>query len=87
MRLNEIEKLTAPTLDDMRSAKILNEALPNGLAIFHHLRSKVVLTGMKGTAGIYGNSLSDEYKEYKRLYRFLSKFARDEYETGAKETL
>ncbi|KAM0510899.1 hypothetical protein ACHAPE_010414 [Trichoderma viride] len=87
MRLNEIEKLTAPNLDDMGSAKTLDEALPNGLAVFHQLRSKMVLTAMKGTTGIYGNSLSDDYKEYKRLYRFLSKFARDEYETGTKEVL
>ncbi|KAK1248232.1 hypothetical protein MKX08_006452 [Trichoderma sp. CBMAI-0020] len=87
MRLNEIEKLTAPILDDMGSAKTLDEALPKGLAIFHQLRSSMVLTAMKGTTGIYGNSLSDDYKEYKRLSRFLSKFARDEYETGTKEVL
>lgn len=87
MRLNEIEKLTSPTLDDMGSAKTLDEALPKGLTIFHQLRTKMVLTAMEGTKGIYGNSLSDDYKEYKRLYRFLSKFARDEYETGTKEII
>lgn len=87
MRLNEIEKLTAPTLDDMGSAKTLEEALQKGLTIFHQLRTKMLLTAMEGTRGIYGDSLSDDYKEYKRLYRFLFKFARDEYETGTKEVL
>ncbi|KAM0446802.1 hypothetical protein ACHAO4_009125 [Trichoderma viride] len=87
MRLNEIEELTVPTLDNMGSAKTLDEALPKGLVILHQLRSKMVFTAMKGTTGIYGNSLSGDYKECKRLYRFLSKFSRDEYETGTKEVL
>lgn len=47
----------------------------------------MVLTAMKGATGINRNSLSDDYKEYKRLYRFLSKFVRDEYETSTKEFL
>lgn len=56
-------------------------------ANFHQVCSEMVLTAMKGATGINRNSLSDDYKEYKRLYRFLSKFVRDEYETSTKEFL
>lgn len=87
MRLNEIEKLTTPILDEMGSAKTLNEALPKGFVIFHQLRSKIVLTAIKGTTGFYGNNLLNDMEEYMRLHHFLSKFARDEYETGTKEVL
>lgn len=87
MRFNEIEKLAAPIVKDMGSAKTLDDALPRGLMILHQLRSKMVLTALKGTTGVCGKSLSADFKEYKLLYRFLSKFARDEYKTGTKEVL
>ncbi|PTB44631.1 hypothetical protein M441DRAFT_24763 [Trichoderma asperellum CBS 433.97] len=87
MRLNEIEKLTTPTVDPMGSFKTLDEAISNGLVIFHQLRTKIVLTAMKGTTGIYGCCITDDLEEYIRLYRFLAKFATNEYETGVKEVL
>jgi hypothetical protein len=87
MRLNEIEKLTTPTLDDIGSSEILDEALPKGLVILHQLRSKMVLTAVKGTMDNYGTILSNAFKEYKQLYRLLSRLTLDEYETGTNEVL
>lgn len=87
MRLNEIEKLTTPTLDQMGLAKTLDEAIPKGLVILHQLRTKIVLTALKGTTCTYGRHIIDDLEEYIRLYRFLIRFTLDEFNTGVKEIL